>query len=148
MPADRSFVGRNDVERARLHAVVASLSDADLQRSLSNGWTVSAVLAHIAFWDRRALVLLARWERQGVQEAPEDAGAINDAALPEWLALPPRVAADLALAAADAIDEKLATMSDGLLEAILGLKSAINLDRGDANRSEHLDEIEQSLRVK
>lgn len=146
MSVDRSFVARNDAERARLHTLVARLSDAELERPLANGWTVVAVLAHLAFWDRRALLLVERWERTGAQETPEDPETVNNAALPQWLALPPRVAAEQAIQAADAIDAKLASLGDMMLESLLRLRSGINLNRGDAHRSEHLDEILQSVR--
>ena len=63
MSADRTYIARNDAERARLRALVARLSDADLARPMPGGWTVAAVLAHLAFWDQRIMVLLERWEQ-------------------------------------------------------------------------------------
>jgi Mycothiol maleylpyruvate isomerase N-terminal domain len=54
MSVDRSYVALNTAERARLEAVVGRLTDADLKRPLAAGWTVAAVLAHLAFWDQRA----------------------------------------------------------------------------------------------
>jgi hypothetical protein len=37
---DRSSVSENEAERARLKAVVARLTDADLARAMSEEWTV------------------------------------------------------------------------------------------------------------
>ncbi|TMQ17769.1 MAG: hypothetical protein E6K82_20865 [Candidatus Rokuibacteriota bacterium] len=52
MSVDRSFVAVNDAERTRLQALVKRLTDADLGRAMPAGWTVGAILAHLAFWDR------------------------------------------------------------------------------------------------
>jgi hypothetical protein len=40
----------NDAERERLRQFVSTCSDADLQQAMPDGWTVGAVLAHLAFW--------------------------------------------------------------------------------------------------
>src|SRR6185436_16695974 len=63
---DRSYVTENNRERARLRALVDRLSDSELARPLEAGWTIAAVLAHLAFWDQRVLELIARWERDGL----------------------------------------------------------------------------------
>jgi hypothetical protein len=50
---------RNDAERARLAALIARLTDEDLIRPLPSGeWTVADTLGHLAFYDRRAQVLI------------------------------------------------------------------------------------------
>lgn len=144
MPADRSFITHNDAELARLRAICSRLSDEDLRREIGDGWTATAMLAHLTFWDRRALVLLDRWEQHSVQASADDADAINDAALPQWRAIPPQEAVAQALAAADAVDSKLASISEQTIEAILALGNPINLDRGN-HRAAHLDEIERAL---
>ena len=141
---DRLYVERNDAERERLRALLGRLGDDDLGRVLEGGWTVAAVLAHLTFWDRRALVLLERWERDGVGPSPYDADAINDAARPQWLAIPPHVAASEALAAAEAVDTRLAELGPEQLEAIHAAGNPINPMRA-VHRGEHLDEIERAL---
>ena len=62
--ADRSYVAENDRERRRLEALVGKLDDAALSRAMPAGWTVAAVLAHLAFWDQR-IVLLSEQLRRG-----------------------------------------------------------------------------------
>jgi len=59
------------------------------------------------------------------------------------LALPPRRAAELALAIAEAVDRQVETLSDDVVarNAAAGL---LNLARAD-HRSEHLDDIERVL---
>jgi uncharacterized damage-inducible protein DinB len=55
---DRAYITRNAAQRERLHTLVERLSDEDLARALTGGWTVAVLLAHLAFCDRFVLV---RW---------------------------------------------------------------------------------------
>lgn len=149
MPLDRAYIAENDTERARLRALVHRLSDEDLARPVEAGWTVAAVLAHVAFWDQRIAVLLDAWEREGPDWTPppedaRDVDWINDATKPLCLALPPRVAAELALSVAEAVDRRVAAVSDALLDAN-ARTPALNWRRAQ-HRREHLDEIERALR--
>ena len=148
MAVDRSFVNANDAERARLEKLVGRLSDADLQRPLAAGWTVAGVLAHLAFWDQRAFILLDRWQKDGVTPPPDDAAHvdwINDAAKPMFLALPPQRAAELVLAIAEATDRKVASLSDDLVRRNAEAGTPVSLLRAN-HRREHLDEIERALK--
>jgi hypothetical protein len=113
------------------------------------GWTVASVLAHVAFWDQRIVVLLDEWERKGPSWRPpleeaHDVDWINDAAKVLCLALPPRVAAELALSIAERVDRRVAAVSDAIIEANTRV-GALNWWRAD-HRREHLDEIERMLR--
>lgn len=149
MAEDRSYIAQNDVQRARLRALVDRLSDQELARPVSAGWTVAGVLAHLAFWDQRVLALLERWERGGSPSAaprinPADIDWINDSAKALCLALPPRAAAQLAVATADAVDRKVAAVPPDFLAANAAAGSPINLLRAH-HRHEHLDEIERAL---
>lgn len=88
---------------------------------MPDGWTVSGVLAHMAFWDQRIFVLLQQWERGTTprEEHPADVAWINDSAKPMFLALP-------------ALARNAAT-------------PRLNFSRAD-HRGEHLDQIEEALR--
>ena len=144
MSADRSYVKKNDAERERLRALVARASDTDLAKPLPAGWTVAGVLGHLAFWDQRILVLLDGWER-GVAPPLENAADvdwINDAAKPLLLALPPRKAAETAVAIAEAVDKRVAALSDDFVAKNAAAGSPLNLLRAE-HRKEHLDEIER-----
>jgi len=141
--ADRSYVAENDRERRRLEALVGKLDDAALSRAMPAGWTVAAVLAHLAFWDQR-IVLLSEQLRRGASVPSAEAGNvdwINDAAKPTQLALAPRRAATLAVETARAADRAVAALSDDLLAKNAAAGSPINLLRAE-HRREHLDEIE------
>ena len=145
---DRGFVDENAKARARLKDLVARLSDADLARPMPAGWTVAAVLGHVAFWDQRTLVLLDAWERAGSvppRLRAEDTDWINDAGKPFFLALPPRQGADVALAIVEAVDRKIETLTDDVVTRIAAAGNPINLHRAE-HRREHLDEIDAALR--
>ena len=149
MDIDRGFVGENTKERTRLKALVARLSDADLARPLEAGWTVAAVLAHVAFWDQRALVLLERWRQAGLAAVPRaideaDVDWINDAGKPLFLAMPPRRAAEAALAIAEAIDRTIASLPEEFVTRNAAAGTPVSLLRAE-HRREHLDEIEAAL---
>src|SRR5215467_13798454 len=92
-------------ERQRLQRLVERLTEEQLAASLGGGWTVAVALAHMAFWDRRVMAQVHRWQREG--RGPNardeiDSGIINEASLAQWQALAPRAAAREALAAAEA----------------------------------------------
>jgi hypothetical protein len=146
MAADRSYIAQNDHERRRLEALVGKLDDAGLGRAMPGGWTVAGVLAHLAFWDERILVLveLLKHGAPVPMENAADGDWINDAAKPGQLALLPRRAATLAVETARATDHAVATLSDELLARNAAAGSPINLVRAN-HRREHLDEIEQAL---
>ncbi len=67
---DQSYVAENTAERARLQALVARLSDANMARPMSEGWTVGVGLLHLAFWDRLSLAKFEEWERTGEVQIP------------------------------------------------------------------------------
>ena len=149
MNTDRTFIAHNNAERARLRALVARLTDADLGRPMPGGWTVAAVLAHVAFWDQRILVLLERWEEAPSAVPPAineaDVDWVNDATKPLLLAMAPRRAAELAVAIAEAVDAKVAALPDDLLARNEAAGSPLLMTRAE-HRGEHLREIEAVLK--
>lgn len=147
MSVDRSHDAETDIERERLRALVARLSDDELRQPMPDGWTVSAVLAHVAYWDARAIYFLNKWGPGGEPSVyePEDTDAANESAKPLCLALPPRIAAQLALRVAEEADGKVRALSDAMLTRIRAKGNPpFNLSRG-SHRKEHLDDIERAL---
>jgi len=142
------FREENLASRRRLETLVNRLSDADLVRVTPYGWTVAALLAHLAFWDYRVLVLLRRWKEDGVDLSPIDSEAVNDALRPVCLALDPRSATELCLSAATAVDTELEMLTDELYKQIQEqLKVSpfqFRFNRA-LHRDAHLDDIEQLL---
>lgn len=150
MAADRSYVAANEASLARMRGLVDSMTDEELAEPMPADWTVAGVLAHLAFWDQRVTTLVDRWGPDGNGTPPDSPGSyeeeavdwINDAAKPMILALPPRVAAQVAVDAAAAADARVAGLSDELLAENERTGFYINPLRAD-HRLEHLDEIEQ-----
>jgi hypothetical protein len=150
MAADRSYVAENEASLARMRGLVDSMSDEELAEPMPTDWTVAGVLAHLAFWDQRVTTLVDRWGPDGNGTPPDSPGSyeeeavdwINDAAKPMILALPPRIAAQVAVDAAVAADTRVAGLSDELLAENARTGLYINPLRAD-HRNEHLDEIEQ-----
>lgn len=143
---ERPYTFTNTAERKRLCDLVARLTDDQLKCATAEGWTVSALLAHLAFWDQRALALLYRWKHSGVGASPIDIDAVNDATLPLCLALPPRTAAELAISSATAIDDEIEHLTPELIADIEQLGGKFRFDRAE-HRREHLDQIEALLRL-
>jgi hypothetical protein len=141
---DRSYVDANRASLDRMRAFVERASDDDLRTVMPAGWTVGAVLGHLAFWDERVTVILDMLER-GVKPSPYDEEAvdwINDTAKRFLLAMEPRALAEMALEIAAQTDERLAGLSDDRLAEVTQLWCTQERWR---DRTEHLDEIDQAL---
>lgn len=143
--ADASLHAENTRQRERLRALVGRLSDADLARSLGHAWTVADALVHLAFWDLRAVVLMDRYERDGVTPSPADVNAVNDTVAQLGRAIPPRAAARLCLDAAEAADRRVERLSPAMIAAVTAAGDTF-LPGRHIHRAEHLDEIERALR--
>lgn len=148
MTTDRSYIAENEAELRRLRDLLDRLSDGQLARPMEAGWTVAAVLAHMALWDYRIVVELGRWGADGRGSVPtyEDEAVdwINDATKPIFLAIPPSIAARVALEAAEAADRAVAGMSDELLAKNEKTGLIINPVRAE-HRAEHLDDLERAF---
>ncbi|MFA5787236.1 MAG: maleylpyruvate isomerase N-terminal domain-containing protein [Actinomycetota bacterium] len=145
---DSSFVAENDTGRTRLAALVATLTDADMETTMEGGWTIAATLAHLAFWARLHKAEIDHWkcgQGQPAEEPDRSADDLNDALLPEWRALPSRTAARLAIEAAEAVDREVSEVDGTTVEEIVSKDKSWLLHR-HWHRREHLDQIERALR--
>jgi hypothetical protein len=143
---DRSYMAENDAERARLKAVVARLTDADMARAMSEQWTVGVGLMHLAFWDGLSLSKFEEWERTGTVQIPpmrEMVDGINNAMLPWWRTIAPAQIRHAVVAAAEAVDRKAETLPAAIVEAIQAVRPRA-LQRA-IHRRQHLDQIERAL---
>jgi hypothetical protein len=143
---DRSYVSENATERARLQALVARLTDADMGRAMSAGWTIGVGLLHLAFWDRLSLSKFEEWERTGEVQVPgmrDMIDGINQAMLPWWRTVAPAQIRYEVVAAAEAVDHKAETLPVSIVEAIVALRPR-SLTRA-LHRRQHLDQIEHAL---
>jgi hypothetical protein len=142
------FAQENAASRRRLETLVRRLSEADLARSTHYGWTVAALLAHLAFWDQRMVVILKRWKEEGFDASPIDSVAVNDALKVICHALEPRSAAELARTAAEQIDAELAALPPDLFQQIEAHAAASSTQfrmNRSLHRNAHLDDIELLL---
>lgn len=139
-----SFLQENAASRLRLQTIVRRLSESDLARSTPYGWTIAALLAHLAFWDQRVLVLLRRWKQTGVDLSEIDSAAVNDALKPLCHALDPRAAAELCLSSAEAVDAELETITADLVKQIEASPTHFRFNRA-LHRSDHLNDIEKLI---
>lgn len=105
------YAQQNDESRRRLQGLVQGLSEADLARSTDYGWTVAALLAHLAFWDQRMIMILKRWKQEGLDASPMDTGVVNDSLRVICHALEARRAIQLCLSSAEAVDAELARLT-------------------------------------
>ena len=139
------FIAENAKERERLRILVDRLADEELRLPIGNDWTVAIAFAHMAFWDRRSLFLLRKWQKSGVVEpSPIDIELTNDALLSTWMAIPPRTAAKLAVSSAEEIDQELEKISSVLAAKIESIGEKNRLYRS-VHRKFHIDEIESLL---
>jgi DinB superfamily len=134
----------NARENAHLRQLVEGISDEDLRLPMEAGWTISAVLAHLAFWDQRAITLIDKWKMEGVGPSAMDTDVVNEATRPLCLAIPPRQAATLTMRLADELDKLIAGLAPEMVEAIQTRGTTVKLRRADHRRT-HLGEIEKAL---
>ena len=143
METTSAHVARNREQLERLRRLVAQLDDDDLRRELPDGWTIADALAHLAFYDRRAQILLERFAREGVFASPYDYETIN-AALPHLTRrIPPGEIAAEVVEAAESADRAAAATPATLIEEIRRLNQ-VKLERAEHRRN-HLDDIEALL---
>ncbi len=138
------FVEENTASRQRLQELVRRLTPADFSRATPAGWSVAALLVHVAFYDNRILALLRRWKAHGVDDSPIDVEAINEALKPLFHAIDPQVAAQLCVSSAEAVDTELETITPELVQAIEASPTHFRFNRG-LHRNDHLAEIEKLL---
>jgi hypothetical protein len=144
----KSYITENRKATERLIKITKSLSDKELQLVIyKEGWTVAAALGHLAFWDERRRLKIKQWREKGVSPTPYIDDIVNDVLIPLLLAIPPRKAAELAVAAAEALDKEIKELPEKMLKAIEDLKEPKALDRA-GHRNQHMDEIEAFLKAK
>jgi hypothetical protein len=140
---------QNAESRRRLEALVQRLSDQDLARSTDYGWTVAALLAHLAFWDQRMIMILRRWQQEGLDSSPMDSGVVNDSLRVICHALEPRAAIELCLSSAKAVDAEFDTLTPDFVKQLeehaAATETQFRMNRS-LHRNAHLDDIEALLK--
>jgi hypothetical protein len=140
------YLADNARELERLRTLVEGLSDDDLRQLLPHGWTVGAALIHCAFWDRIVLLRWETWEREGIiwlQTLELD--VLNNALLPQWLAVPSNEAKRQVLEAANSADRKIGNLPPQLVKEYINEGKSTWMLHTAGHRREHLNEIERVL---
>jgi DinB superfamily len=139
---------RNAASRARIRAIAGHLSDEELSRPIDGAWTAGAVFAHVAFWDR---FVLGRWRlsRESDGGVPPGLGdtihdLVNDAALPQWVLVPPREAVQECLSASEELDTFIGSLDEDSISEVV-VAGPIRLVDRSLHRDEHLDAVEARL---
>ena len=139
---------QNAVSRRRLVELTQRLTDQDLARSTDYGWTVSALLAHLAFWDHRMSAILRHWQEEGLDPSPIDMMVVNEALRVICHAFAPRTAVQLAISAAEKIDAELdaltAERTKELEAHAATTETQFRMNRS-LHRNGHLDDIDALL---
>jgi hypothetical protein len=111
---------------------------------MPGGWTVSGVLAHLAFWELRALTLLRKWQAEGITPSVVDIDVINESARRLCLTVEPRAAGELLLQSAAELDELIEQLDPDFITQVETDGKTVRLNRS-LHRREHLAEIHQAL---
>lgn len=139
-----SYVDDNKVEHEHLIRLSSELTESQLLHPMPAGWTVAAVLAHLAFWDQRGLVLLEKWAKEGIGPSPIDTDVVNEVTRILCLAIPPRVAVQLTIDCAAKIDAAIERLPPQFAAEVMEKGKTVRLNRADHRRT-HLGEIEKVL---
>ena len=143
MALDQSFAERNRTATERIRNLVASLTDDQMLQPVGEHWTVAIALAHIAWWERRVMLVLDGTEEQGKLFDPGINTYVNDISLPLWAAVPPWEAARIAIEEAQLLDARLEAFPRDLLEEIYEYNPRWVVRA--LHRNEHLDEVDAAL---
>jgi hypothetical protein len=98
----------------------------------------------MAFYDIRAVALLARWKKDGISPSPNDVDIVNDATRPLFNAVPPGEMKRIVIEAAAAIDAAIDGLDPAFLAKIETEGKPVRLNRA-AHREHHLEQIEKAL---
>jgi len=140
-----AYSAQNAQWRERLMEVVGRLADADLDRPAGGpGWTVGGLLAHMAFYDYRALTLLDKWKKNAIGPSGLDIDVVNDSLKPLFNVLRPRELRRMVVQAAEDLDAEIDALDPGFLSRIESEGKPVRLNRA-AHREHHLGQIEKAV---
>lgn len=142
MAATDNILKSNKTSTDRLRAVVARLSDEDLNRSLGGNWTVGFAFAHLAFWDARQVAALQRFVSG--EPFPSEDMATNATLEALAAAFNPKTIGHVAVDAAQQLDQLVESLTTEQVDALQTANLSYAIDRA-AHRDEHLQQIEEGL---
>lgn len=135
---------QNQEQRERLASLGARLTAAQWSARLPNGWTVVALFGHLGFWDRMALALIERYEREGVVPEKNNFHLLNGVLAGLFERMSPEQCRAWAIDAAEALDARIAALPASLVAEIIEKDSERRIHR-HIHRRNHLDKVEALL---
>ena len=144
---DTGYNERNREQTRRLKAL-RRLCEEDLRCPVGEHWTVGIALAHIQYWDGRAVGALEAWRRHNLPLTlwTNGEGEVNDVRLPVWREMAPDEALEQAIVTAEVLDWIVENLSSTEAEVVSAQRYRV-LDRS-LHRSEHLDEVDRALGIR
>jgi Mycothiol maleylpyruvate isomerase N-terminal domain len=141
--SDHAEHNHEGLERLRR---LASLSDAEQAKDTGDGWTVTTVLGHMAFFDRMLLLRWDTFEKDGVfaEMTPNHFDMINYAGASDWSSQPPRDAAASCIEAAERAVERIDALPEAAVSVALETNRGALLDR-TLHWYPHLEQIESAI---
>lgn len=144
--ANRALVARTTDGFERLFDFLDAIDQNLFAVPLDGGWTVSAVLAHLAFWDRW---VEERWRRYATlgrfDDLPDDIDDLaNAAARDAWLAVPAQAALAMARQAAATVTSRIESLPLEAVRAAVDSNREALVDRTRHWRP-HLDDIRRAV---
>jgi Mycothiol maleylpyruvate isomerase N-terminal domain len=147
MTGKNQYSEANNTSRKDYSEFVTKLSDKDLATPMPANWSVSGVMAHLAFWDFRAITLIKKWQAGGVNDSPNDIDVVNEATRPLFVALEPHKALQLSLEYAVELDALVDSLDADFIRAVEERGKAVRLDRAH-HRYMHMNDIKAVLGLK
>ena len=140
---DHAEHNREGLEKLRR---LTSLSDAELAKDTGDGWTVTTVLGHMAFFDRMLLMRWDTYEKDGVfaEMTPNHFDMINYAGAGDWSSLPPRRAAATCIEAAERAVERIDALPERAVSVAHETNRVALLER-ILHWYPHLEQIERAI---
>jgi hypothetical protein len=143
--ADMKMIVEKNAESLKTYReFLPALTEAELSTPMPAGWTVSAVLCHLVFWDQRALTLLDKWDNGEIEFSAIDTDVVNEVTRFLCLAVSPKQAVDLFLRTAEALDGRIARLEPAFIKEIEEKGKNVRLLRAD-HRDMHLADIKKAL---
>lgn len=144
MGTDQNFSQENHASQLELTEFISQLSNEQLYREMPAGWNVLAVLAHLAFWDQRAITLIKKWQQEGISGSPMDTDVINETTRSFFRDLDPEKTKRSVSQSAVEMDALIDSLPDDFLQEIREKGSTVHLNRAEHRRM-HVKEIKSAL---
>ena len=140
------LIARNQRTLLDIRALVDPLRMSDLPRVTASGWSVSATLAHLAFWDDWVAERWRRWLEKGrFDDLPDDlTELVNAAGIRIWNLARPELVKATVVEAAEAVAIAIAELPEAALHDAIATRRLAMIDRS-LHWAPHLHEIAEAM---